>query len=116
MMKIVINADWGGFGLSDAAIQRYAELAGLNLISKQDDKFVTFTHWYQDIVDDDHYWSEHDLARSDLLLVQVIEELGDAANGSFSRLKIVNVPDDITWHIEEYDGREHVAEDHRTWS
>ena len=38
-MKIVINADWGGFSLSNQAIQRYAELAGINLIGQADDKF-----------------------------------------------------------------------------
>ena len=33
-MEIVINNDWGGFNLSDAAIQRYAELAGITLIGQ----------------------------------------------------------------------------------
>jgi len=31
-------------------------------------------------------------------------------------LKIVEVPDDANWYIAEYDGLEHVAERHRTWS
>ena len=114
-MKIVINADWGGFNLSDAAIKRYAELAGITLIGQADDKF-SWTHWYQDQVDDEHYWSERDIARDDPHLVQVIEELGAAANGDHASLKIVNVPDDVVWDIVEYDGREHVAERHRTWS
>jgi hypothetical protein len=26
------------------------------------------------------------------------------------------VPADAKWHVHEYDGLEHVAEDHRTWS
>lgn len=26
------------------------------------------------------------------------------------------VPDDVQWQIEEYDGREWVAETHRTWN
>ena len=113
-MKVVINADWGGFGLSDAAVVRYAELAGLNLISQADDKF-SWTHWYRDVVDDDHYWSDRDIERNDPCLVQVIEELGDAANGDHARLKIVDIPDDVEWHVEEYDGSEWVAEDHETW-
>jgi hypothetical protein len=28
----------------------------------------------------------------------------------------VDIPDDVNWYIEEYDGNEHVAERHRTWS
>jgi hypothetical protein len=115
MMKIVINANWGGFGLSDAAIERYAELAGINLINQPDDKY-SWTHWYQDQVDDEHYWSDRDIARNDPLLVQVVEELGDEADGQHACLKVVDVPDDVEWDIEEYDGREHVAERHRTWS
>ena len=30
-------------------------------------------------------------------------------------LCIVNVPDEVHWYIEEYDGLEYVAEVHRTW-
>jgi hypothetical protein len=53
--------------------------------------------------------------RSDPLLIQVIEELADKASGPCSSLKIVEVPDDIKWEIQEYDGKEWVAEAHRTW-
>jgi hypothetical protein len=48
-------------------------------------------------------------------LIQVVEELGDGANGYFAKLKIVEIPDDVLWQIEEYDGKEWVAEQHRTW-
>ena len=37
-------------------------------------------------------------------------------DGVYSDLKVVEIPDDINWYIEEYDGLEHVAERHRTWS
>ena len=36
--------------------------------------------------------------------------------GCCSRLKVVEIPDGIEWQIEEYDGKEWVAETHRTWS
>ena len=45
----------------------------------------------------------------------MVEE-GVKLDGQFSELKIVEVPDDVNWYIEEYDGMEHVAERHRTWS
>ena len=32
-----------------------------------------------------------------------------------STLKIIEIPDDVDWIIEEYDGNEWVAEKHRTW-
>jgi hypothetical protein len=54
--------------------------------------------------------------RSDPLLVQVVEELGETASGRCARLKVVEIPDGVEWQIEEYDGNEHVTEKHCTWS
>jgi hypothetical protein len=89
-MKIVINSCYGGYSLSKAA---YDELG---------------IPW------DGYGFCELD--RSDPKLVSCVEKLGSAANGSGTELKIVEIPDDVKWHIHEYDGIEHVAEDHRTWS
>lgn len=92
-MKVVINTCYGGFRLSDRAKQLYSERKGIT----------------EQLYD----W---DIERDDPILIQVIEEMGDAAGGSFSQLKIVEIPDGIQWGIEEYDGSEWVAETHRTWS
>lgn len=54
--------------------------------------------------------------RADPLLVQVVEELGAAANGSCASLKVVEIPDGTDWEIDEYDGMESVHEKHRSWS
>jgi hypothetical protein len=54
--------------------------------------------------------------RTDPKLVQVVRELGKEANGSCADLAIVTIPDGIEWHIDEYDGIERIAEDHRTWA
>ena len=59
---------------------------------------------------------DRDIARNDPLLIQVVEELGEKANGRFAYLKVVEIPDDVEWQIDEYDGAEWVAEKHRTWS
>ena len=94
LQYIVINDCYGGFGLSDDALVRYLELTGQ---TERD-----FAH--------------RDIDRDDPYLVQVVKELGDAASGRYAKLKIVEVPGDVSWHIAEYDGSEWVAEDHRTWS
>jgi len=47
---------------------------------------------------------------------KIVKELGMAANGAHSNLKIVEIPGDIEWLVQEYDGAEWVAEAHRTWS
>ena len=95
MKKIVINAAYGGFGLSDLAMRRYAE------IKKIED--VDTIHIY-------------DICRADSALVQVVEELGEESFDTYAELKIVEIPEDVDWYIHEYDGLEHVAERHRTWS
>ena len=94
LRRVVINKCFGGFGLSDTAITRYNELAGS---------------------DKDHN-SVYDIERDDPALVQTVRELGSEANGGYAELKIVEIPADVDWTIEEYDGTEWVAEVHRTWS
>jgi hypothetical protein len=93
-MKVVINSCFGGFGLSDAALDEYKSRS--------------------DITDPDFYY--YDIPRDCPVLVAMVEEQGTAINGAFSDLKVVEIPDGINWYIEEYDGREHIAERHRTWS
>lgn len=61
------------------------------------------------------YFFECNIERTDKFLIQIIEELGKEANGQCAKLNIVEIPDNINWHIEEYDGNEHIAEDHKTW-
>jgi hypothetical protein len=92
MTQIVINVCHGGFGLSDQASQRYRELAGIPL--------------------SEYRW---EIARDDPALVKTVLELGEQANGKYAELKVVTIPSDVEWYIEEYDGMEHVAEAHRTW-
>ena len=60
-------------------------------------------------------FNDRDVDRDDPDLVRVIEELGDNANGKFADLKVVEIPADVEWQIEEYDGAEWISEKHRTW-
>ena len=112
-MKIVINRCFGGFGLSDAAVRLYGELAGLNLVEAQSENCGA--EFYTDHVSDETFFSYYEIARDDGFLIEVVETLGEAASGRYSKLSVVEVPDDIEWYIAEYDGSEHVAEKHRTW-
>lgn len=120
-MKIVINDCFGGFGLSHKAVMLYAELKGLVLYAEPS----SFGHMYY--LDEEHkqYFSctyrngqhfSRDFKRDDPVLVQVVEQLGKDADGFCASLKVVEIPDDVEWHINEYDGSEHIAENHRTWS
>lgn len=114
MKKIVINSDWGGFDLSDEAIVRYAELKGINLLAV-DNKFGSKDYYVDGIKDDEHYFWYQEIDRDDPALVQVVEELQEKSEGRYASLKVVEIPDDVDWIIQEHDGREWVAETHRTW-
>jgi hypothetical protein len=113
-MKVVINRCYGGFGLSEQAIDKIYDRKNIAFEKKDDQGFV---HYFKagHLGDFDHYLSEHDIARDDPDLVAVVEELGNLANSRYSELKVVEVPDDVKWKINEYDGLEHVAEVHRIW-
>ena len=112
-MKIVINKCFGGFGLSEEATLLYGKKKGLNIIVVRDKIMKSLRHYYLDEVKDGNYFSDRDIKRNDPILVEVVNELGEKANGFCSELKIVEIPDDMKWEIEEYDGKEWVSETHR---
>lgn len=138
--KVVINRCFGGFGLSEAAyakliewgvpVRAYAEPprdpeTGLYRERGENEGEVIFdrTLGVKGAMDDammsvcGRYWETWlDKRRDHPLLVRVVEEMGEAAESRHAELKVVEIPADIAWHIEEYDGIEHIAEDHRTWT
>jgi len=150
--EVVINACYGGFGLSHEAIMLYAKLKGIKLyvgldeFSKKIYKVRTVkellkksimglgVHYftvppkkyynlekkikkegrnYKEL--NEWYFHERDIDRDDPILIKVVKKLKKKANGGCAELKIVEIPDNIEYQIEEYDGYEHIAEAHRTW-
>lgn len=109
-MKIVINSDFGGFGLSDDAMREILKLKFGNYKEEGPDEYGFF-HFYVN----GEYFHDRDLDRDDPALISVVEEMGEKAFGKYANLKVVEIPDDVQWYIDEYDGMEHIAEDHRTW-
>lgn len=111
MTKIVYNDCYGGFGLSKIAVQRYSDLAGLDL------KFVEDKYWGHWELPSGDYWYASDLSRIDPILVQVVEELGEEADGSAASLQIYELPEGTQYRIDEYDGNETVmTKDDYEWS
>jgi hypothetical protein len=91
-MKVVINKCFGGFGLSEAVFNRYNELSPTKAVYG------------------------FDIKRNDPFLIQAIEEIGLDASGTIhSELKIVDIPNDVAWYVDDYDGMETIRESHRTW-
>lgn len=115
-MKIVINKCYGGFSLSDTAVILYAKKAGINIIKDEKKSSSFVSHYYIDEIKNDNYFSCRKIKRADPFLIEVVEELGEAANGLCAELKVVEIPDNVEWEIEEYDGKEWISEVHQTWS
>jgi len=133
-MKVVINKCYGGFGLSHDAVMLYAKNKGITLYYEHSSLYTSYflcpVEEYRRIEAEDNLkpvgpnryektnamcFSYRDILRNDPVLVEVVEELGDNANGKHAELKVVNIPDSIGFEIAEYDGMEHIAEIHRTW-
>jgi hypothetical protein len=91
MPKVVINRCYGGYGLTTEQVAEYNKRRGSEGLA------------------------EHDIERDDPILAAMVEAEGFVSRG-LSDLKVVNIPDDVEWIIEQYDGMEWVAESHRTWS
>lgn len=142
-MKVVINTSFGGFSLSpEALIWLYEKGYRGNLYTiehyygknnetmyKRDletwEKYINKEPLDDLDIDDvtcftpdkKHILHEYNIDRNEPLLVQCIQELGEKSCGSYcGKLKIVEIPDNVKYTIESYDGKEHVAEVHRTWS
>lgn len=100
MIKVVYNACFGGFSLSRKAAERLAELGyeeAATAIEEQSKQKSFFGEQY----------SFYDLPRHDSRLVQVVEELGEAASGNFAELKVAKIKG-LRYRIDEYDGNESV--------
>lgn len=96
-----------------------SDVAVLNKYKAVTDKW----HQMNEVEKDEHnrtydnlYLSSRNIERTDRSLIRTIEELGEIANGRCANLKVVEIPDDVDWELQEYDGNEWIAEKHRTWS
>ena len=136
-MRVAINRCYGGFGLSHAAVMRYAELIGLTLypfmswleggkimcrpyVAGDDDPQYATRPLNEDrSYTNGSYWEFDTLSasmRHDPALLQVIDELGDKVNGRNALIKVVEIPDLVLYTISDSNGFEAIHEVHRTWA
>lgn len=91
--KVILNKCWGGFDLSVEAKELYARRRAIT-----DPKIIY-----------------DEATRSDPVLVQIVEELGKEANGQYADLVIVEIPADMEYMIDEYDGWETLHQKVQEW-
>lgn len=100
MAKVVYNACYGGFSLSPEAVRRARALSGNPTWGDADEE----------------YGFIYDVPRHDPVLVQVVEELGEKANGSSADLRIKDIGTSL-YRITDYDGCEFVeTPDYIDWN
>jgi hypothetical protein len=135
-MKVIINRQFGGFHVSEAGYERYAELKGIQLCNHREGSAFNDC-FYFDIPKDEFdrleaqcgenweaknaLYEKHRVYldgdyRTDPTLIQVVEELGEEADTQVSDLKVIEIPDDIGWEVHDYDGMESIHEIHRVWN
>lgn len=79
-----------------------------------------FTHPYYEgnLYDNEfvYFIERYDKIRSEPDLIIVVEKLKDKASSHLANLKIVEIPKDTPYTIDNYDGMESVEEVHRSWN
>lgn len=138
-MKIAVNACFGGFRLSRAAIVALAVTDCPHIERHDPEQYYNGNgrnpDWREQFEEDmrrevgrifgpplvldgkiitDEHRSGGD-ARACPRLVSVVEAMGKDASDTVADIRIVEIPDQIQFTIEEYDGNEHVAQVHQTW-
>ena len=123
-MKIAINKCYGGFSVNNkvAKILKAKRVkitfVGENYSDGSGPK-KSFGEEEQHHLSNEDFGIESDnynTWRADKRLIDSIEEVGEKnSGGRLASISIIDIPDDINWEIDEYDGIESVHEEHRSW-
>ena len=91
-VEVMYNAKYGGFNYSPQAMKIYCEKTGKDY---RDFKNSGYLH----------------VKRTDKIMLEILKELGEAANGPYANIQIAKIPKQFEKHIcyGEYDGYESVG-------
>jgi len=126
-MEIVINSCYGGFGVSINVLKELYKMKSSCI------KIVPIKEYFKDYPDKNSIikFHEHLKIKNNIImlddkddntirvnkdLIKIIKKLRKKADGEYAELKIIKIPNNIEWAIEEYDGFEYITEKHRTWN
>ena len=107
MNKVVYNACFGGFRLSQEAVILARELSGnpfwadIPLKGERYSDGENCTNFYG--------FLPCEFPRHDSVLVEVVEKLGEKAGGMCAELRVAKISGNM-YRVDEYDGRESVVE------
>jgi hypothetical protein len=105
-MKLLINACYGGYGVSNEAIELWAQKKNI-VLTKKTTEYGDYDYY---TVDGEPISGMH---RADPTLIEVFEELGsERTSGEHGELQLVEIPDGCEYYVDEYDGMEYIGD---TW-
>ena len=127
-MKIILNKNFGGFHVSTIGYYEYAKRKNIELyryeakgsirdtIYTKTDSNVLLPYYFtkdfgNNVTISDEDYEKYNLRldeeyREDKTLIEIIEEFSDKASGELGSLKVVEIPDNSFYVIDNYDGVE----------
>lgn len=116
-MKVIINTRFGGFGLSRKALLALRKKGNQYALNEPDyGEYWDTGKMRQKGIGEHNGSFLSEIPRHDVDLINVVEELGEEANGDSCELTIIEVPDDTDYVILEMPGGpELIADKTRLW-
>lgn len=139
-MKVILNKCYGGFGISPEGYKLYCQKKNIPCYFYEAVPLKDNRIGYKKIKTPDHldYCLTEDFGdsfeskagensefkkmlyldseyREDPVLIEVVEELGEKANGRYANLVVVDIPDGLDYVIDDYDGIETLHERVKEW-
>lgn len=135
-MKVILNKCFGGFHPSTECYELYCKKKDLscywydydwkhhdyvkvtefNSLVRYDCVTKDFGPFIEGSSDfDSHIINLFEDHRTDPILIECVEELKEQASSAVSKLVVVEIPDDMDYVIDNYDGIETLHENVRTW-
>lgn len=92
-------ARWRAYVAARAELgsKKAQKTVGYYMVFTADEQFVLDTHPSE----------REGIPRHHPMLVQVVEEMGEAANGNSAELEVQEI--DLTYEIDDHDGKEHIS-------
>ena len=103
LIPVMFNKRYGGFGFSDAAVAEYLRRTGKTCADE--DRYF-------------HYNCGALISRTDTVMIQILAEMGEAANGQYATLAtaLIDARHKDFYYIGEYDGYERVNIDYQRYA
>ena len=107
MKTVVLNNDYGGYGLSDILVREYLTRKEIPFQEQESgNEYLQNAFFIIEDGEEKRYYGNWSINREDPLLAELVRQLGEGANGPSAELAVKELEDGIHYRIDEYDGWE----------